>query len=116
MAWEWSHSYEAYDNVRENIHNKVEKDREEMEEVWGEWYAYFLERYMEVPFLDSIEAGRKTAEGLSNYDLAETIWKLSEAQSICENGGFEAWICPYGCGCHMVPFDLIEGEDEDYAV
>ena len=116
MSWEWSHTQEAYENVRKNIYYKVEREREEMEEVWGEWYAYFLEEYMDVPFLDSIKAGMKIAEGLSDYDLAERIWVLSDNQATCENGGFEAWICPYGCGCHMVPFDLIEEEDEEDAV
>jgi hypothetical protein len=34
------------------------------------------------------------------------VWEKVKALAVCDNGGFEAWVCPYGC--HTLPFDLME--------
>jgi len=38
--------------------------------------------------------------------LADYIYERAETQSLAENGGHNAYCCPYGCGCHTVSLDL----------
>ena len=114
MAWSWSHSGEAYENVKANIEAKP---REWLEVVWAEWVAAIPHPRFGIDFhadLDTrkyalalIRAKRKT-----NEQLAQFIWERTESLATCTNGGWEAWCCPFGCGCHMVPFDLTEEAKE----
>jgi len=36
--------------------------------------------------------------------LADFIWEQASEYATCDNGGFNAWMCPSGCGCHCVSF------------
>jgi hypothetical protein len=108
MAWEWSYSAEAYENVRENIFNQP---REWLEVVWAEWCA-----------LDGPESEDGAGFNRAKYELALTtakhvltkealaddIWDRTKCHATCENGGHLAHCCPFGCICHMVSFDVEE--------
>ena len=102
MAWEWSHSQEAYSNCRENI---LHRDREWLEVVYAEWVVRrFLEDendWDSDKYTESLEHAKTLAEDV----LADYIWDAMEEQATCDNGGFNAWACPYGCGPHLVSFD-----------
>ncbi len=42
--------------------------------------------------------------GLCELDTADAIWQYaSEDLRTCDNGGYNAWMCPWGC--HTVSFD-----------
>ena len=112
MAWEWSHTNEAYSAACENVQNK---DREWLEVCYAEWHA--VEEYDE----DSSRAGQidpnsfneekynealAESKDMSNDVLADYIWERMSDLATCDNGGFNAWACP--SGCHTVPFDLVE--------
>lgn len=106
MAWSWSHTQEAYSNAEQNLRNLP---RETLEVIFGEWRAaqgkggiihdsddFNLKKY---------ERALKYAKTLSDDVLADFIWEQASELATCDNGGFEAWMCPSGCGCHCVPFD-----------
>lgn len=89
MAWEWSHSQEAYDTALENLYYKpkwwlneayAEWKTENMEECKGQYNVYL-----------------KDAETKAKEELVEYIWEKASEQRTCENGGFQPWMCPYGC-------------------
>lgn len=103
MAWEWSHTQEAYQNAYENVQNK---DREWLEVVFAEWHACknpnencneFNER--------KYNAALKRAKKLTDDVLAEYIWERMSEYATCTNRGHSAYGCPSGCGCHLVSFD-----------
>lgn len=107
MSWSWSHTSEAYENVRRQIESQP---REWLETVWSEWVAAVPDERFGINFhadldlrkyeLALVRAKRKTDE-----QLAEFIWNKTESLATCTNGGHEAHCCPFGCGCHFVPFD-----------
>ena len=108
MSWEWSHSDEAYNAAYQNLHNL---SRPELCEILTEWdmeifhegsYDKYSIRHAEL-----LNDPYETCE-----TLADQIWlQCSESQEIngswfgrtCDNGGFNAWVCPHGC--HTVSFD-----------
>ena len=103
MAWEWSHSPEAYEAAEQNLHKLgVGKLRE----IWAEWQVKLAETEEDEDGWDSDVYTRSItlARSFSKEQLAEQIWGWMEAQATCDNGGHEAWACPYGCGCHTVSF------------
>lgn len=108
MAWSWSHTAEAYENAKANIQAKP---RDWLKEVWAEWQAAIPHEKFGIDFhadLDTPLYDKKLieAETLTNEQLAEYIWTRTEELRTCTNGGHEAWCCPFGCGCHLVKFDL----------
>jgi hypothetical protein len=97
MAWEWSHTTEAYDNARENVDNLPRKT---LLVILREW-AYH----------DREQRGKDGSFRLPNgirsmprSELAEMVNTRMEEQRTCDSGGFNAWCCPEGC--HTVSFDL----------
>src|SRR5438874_1632728 len=117
MAWSWSHTSEAYEYAREEL---LEQEREWLEVVFAEWraaqekhshinpvHANFNERKYE----RALKWAKSLRDDLAEEVLAEFIWEKMEAQATCTNGGWEAWCCPYGCVCHMVPFSPEEEDD-----
>lgn len=119
MAWSWSHTPEAYEAVHENILNA---EREWLEIVWAEWQAAIPHPEFGIGFhadLDSAkyETALADAKTKPSEGLAEDIWEKTSEFATCTNGGHESWCCPFGCTCHMVPFDDLkvkaEREKED---
>ena len=109
MPWEWSHTPEAYADAQANLEAMP---KEELEVIYAEWIAYAPEgHFSENGFsgddfdADAYADAHLEAKSLAASDLADTIWQLASDQATCDNGGFNAWVCPFGCGCHKVPFD-----------
>jgi len=105
MAWEWSHSQEAYDNARENLYNQslqwLKICLAEIEAEQPINSGEFDERVYKI-YMDSMKDITKD----SRESLIESIWDVMSTEiRTCDNGGFNAWCCPYGC--HTVPFDKV---------
>lgn len=100
MVWSWSHTNEAYDNAEQNVRSQ---SREWLEVVYAEWEA----RIGDSDDMNQRKYDRalKKAKTLDDETLADYIWEKMSEQANCENGGFQAWACPYGCGPHLVSFD-----------
>jgi hypothetical protein len=111
MAWSWSHSAEAYADAEKNLADESDG-----------WLATALAEFRfhddeeTVPYLSPISEvllNGYTRQALEQYgkdELVDLVWEKASEQRICDNGGFNAWMCPYGC--HTVPFDRDENEDE----
>src|SRR5262245_48025360 len=104
MAWEWSHTPEAYSDAYENL-GKLPHG--ELAVIWAEWRAWDGNS-----FAPQLKRGYKSrlreAKRLPADILADSIWEKAEELRTCENGGWDAWVCPFGC--HTVPFSC-ESED-----
>lgn len=119
MAWSWSHSQEAYDAVYQQL---LEKDREWLIVVYAEWRAYqkgrkdetdYEERFNESCYNRTVKWLKGDGASIDNDTLAEAIWEWASEYATCDNGGFNAWMCPYGCGCHEIPFTPPDEEEDD---
>ena len=105
MAWEWSHTAEAYNNALENL-NRLPK--RELLTILREWaYKDREDRGTIRRRAGSTRIpGFRLPAGLARLDrshLADLIWERAESLATCDNGGFRAWVCPDGC--HTVSFD-----------
>lgn len=111
MVWSWSHSNEAYDNARNNLQ---QQDRRWLNVVYAEWETHRHNEEGDDESFDEekYEEALKKAEELDDDVLIDYIWDHMSEQAKCENGGFEAWACPYGCGCHTVSFDTNKEDEE----
>lgn len=110
MAWSWSHSSEGIQNAQDNL---ALLDREKLEIIFAEWRAaqgkHGIINRIHADFNEKrYNRALAYAKDLTLDQLQEFIWEKAEEQAICDNGGFEAWMCPYGCGCHTVPFSSQE--------
>src|SRR4051794_20203960 len=113
MTWEWSHTTEAYMAVRTNIENQP---REWLEVVWAEWVALTPDpddRWHDRMDLRRYAKACVRAKSKAREYLVEFIQRKTEELRLCTNGGWEAHCCPFGCGCHMVPFDVEQTADEE---
>jgi len=116
MAWDWSHTNEAYQNAREQLNQIPEND---LRIIFGEWWAHAHNAKNDEGLLGSTTnfdsevyaEGRSLAQELQPWTLAEFIWKRMEKLRTCDNGGHRAWACPYGCDPHKVPFDPVSIND-----
>lgn len=116
MAWEWSHTAEAYDNAHENVRKL---DPETLAVIYAEWRVttsgprgrFCTERYP----LALLGARNRIARLGADY-VADVIFEWMSEQALCENGGHFAWACPHGCGCHMVSFDREDETNEKESV
>jgi hypothetical protein len=107
-AWGWSHTPDAYENARTNMRDWT---TDQLHEIYREWIMKDKGKHV----LD-YDPGRKapypdiklptTADGTPLADdlIADYIWERAEKQALCDDGGAEAWVCPFGC--HTVPFEL----------
>jgi len=114
MSWEWSHTADGVDNARDQV---SVLPTETLRVVWAEWKALeplsaengscaergFDEAAYEQALLEAADIGDDI--------LADEIWEWTEAMRTCTTGGWEAWICPWGC--HRVPFDPVEDDEDD---
>lgn len=115
MAWEWSHTHEAYDNARMNLCGMAGKD---LLTCWAEWKAWTGEGSSVMSDFDTekyktaMKEGRALIKQVGNQSvyvgLADDIWEKAAELRTCDNGGFRAWVCPYGC--HTVSFDKNLGQ------
>ena len=129
MAWSWSHSAEAYEYAYKRLH-KLAKAR--LHEIWAEWKTYQkaqadklaeeqkeaeeedwpIPEYLAVPshdfdqdyYKEQLKEARAISKRVGSEALADEIWEWASEFATCTNGGWEAWMCPYGCGCHLIPF------------
>lgn len=114
MSWSWSHTGEAYDNARQNVHNL---DDETLAVIYAEWKASRPVPHQEHAFMQNryplalLGAQRLIARGMREA-VADAIWDWMSELATCTNGGYEAWCCPFGCAPHRVGFDL----DRDGAI
>ncbi len=109
MSWEWSHTVEAYSYAQEQVQKQ---ERSWLEVVFAEWEALDSREDFEDGFNEEkYNAALLHAKELPDDVLADFIWEKMEALATCTNGGWEAHCCPFGCGCHMVPFGP-DKEDE----
>lgn len=107
MAWEWSHSQEAYRDAELNLEEQsIDWLREVLIEIihhqYGDYGLSFelLEEHIQKEF-----------DEWDKEKLVELIWEHASTQNrTCDNGGFNAWMCP--TGCHTVPFDRNENTDD----
>ena len=115
MAWSWSHTDEAYADAEANLRALP---KEELEIIFAEWRAaqgkggiihnhnHFHQR--------KYDRALKHAKTLPDDVLADFIWEQASEFATCDNGGFNAWMCPSGCGCHCVSFSPpAEPENEE---
>jgi hypothetical protein len=107
MAWEWSHSQDAYDDFRANV---AKQERAWLECVYAEWEARAdnLENFDEKKFRKALKQAKKLPSDM----LADTIYEKAEAFATCEAGGHNGYACPFGCGPHVLPFAPLEEANE----
>lgn len=96
MSWEWSHTAEAYENVRRNI---ADLPKRKLLEVLREWAYADRERKGRKPSFRQPVGQRKLPQDI----LADLVWDRASEHATCSNGGWDAYICPDGC--HTVSFD-----------
>lgn len=99
MAWSWSHTQEAYDNARDNL---VGLDRDRLNIIYAEWEALVGDDDLDE---NKYEAALDKAITIEVDILIDIIWVKVVHFATCDNGGFNAWVCPYGC--HTVSFDEV---------
>lgn len=115
MAWSWSHTAEAYRHAEENVRKQP---REWLEVVFAEWRANQGKGGAQSDDND-LFCNRRYERALAyakrpdvtDEQLADHIWARMEELATCDNGGWNAWCCPFGCGPHTVPFSP-EAEEE----
>jgi hypothetical protein len=112
MAWEWSHTDDAYANAYDQVHRLP---KSELLTILREW-----------AYKDRDDAGRLRGPAISKRSgralgfrlptgvrrlyrdtLADLVWERMSEYRTCSNGGWDAYCCPDGC--HTVPFDPVEG-------
>lgn len=106
MAWSWSHTQEAYANAEQNLRDMPREDREI---IFAEWRAAQGKGGLihDHNAFDNrkYERALAYAKNMDDECLSDFIWEHASEYATCDNGGFNAWMCPSGCGCHCVSFD-----------
>ena len=110
MSWEWSHTNEAYENARDNL-EKLSSNT--LAVIMAEWEAFEPNEHFSSSssqlntqkYEERLKYYRmQLRSGLDKQALANSIWDRAEKLRTCTNGGYMAWMCPFGCSCHMVSF------------
>lgn len=117
MAWSWSHTNEAYAAVEEQLNDKANAANngdtevaEWLEIVWSEWIASDWREDRVKTDLDlkkyerSVTRAKRQGTELGYEKLTADIWNWSSELATCTNGGWDAWVCPFGC--HLIPFSV----------
>jgi hypothetical protein len=100
MAWEWSYTNAGLENILENLHDKPQTW---LAECLAEWQATRTKEYQAKFRVNRWEKCLAWCLTLPQDTLADAIYDRAYEQSTCENGGHDAWVCPYGC--HTVSLD-----------
>jgi hypothetical protein len=102
MAWEWSHTNEAYAYAEACV-EKLSAAR--LKEIWAEIQVW---KAVRGPLSQELyESKYKEAAAMLARDkdsVVASIWEFAAEFRTCDNGGWNAWLCPYGCAGHKVPF------------
>lgn len=116
MAWSWSHTTDAYIYARSELAGLTTPM---LEEIAAEWRMHELH-----PGDSHVHAWadqwprvlRNTCVRFKGerQKLIAHIWEKAQEQATCDNGGFHAWMCPYGCGPHCVDFGPTDEECEEF--
>jgi hypothetical protein len=78
--------------------------------VWSEFVASNWREDRVTTGLDlrkyerAIARAKRQSESLGYDKLATDIWNWSSELATCTNGGWDAWVCPFGC--HLLPFGV----------
>ena len=117
MAWSWSHTNKAYEAIEEQLNNKAEAANngntdaaEWLCVVWSEWVASDWREDGVATALDlkkyakAMARAKRQGNAVGYEKLAKDIWNWSSELATCTNGGWEAWVCPFGC--HLLPFSV----------
>jgi len=115
MAWSWSHCSDAYEYA-ENKLRHLKKG--ELNTIFSEWKWHFYEKRVEELEARAFKEDRdvdlpykweavynhwmKKCRKIPAEFLADQIWEWASEAATCDNGGWNAWMCPDGC--HTVPF------------
>ena len=115
MAWSWSHTNEAYEYA-ENKLRRLKKG--ELCIIFSEWKWHFYEERIKAVERKAFDEGRdvdlplkwepvykhwlKRSSHMPKDTIADQIWEWASEAATCDNGGWNAWMCPDGC--HTVPF------------
>ena len=105
MAWEWSHSSEAYASAQRRVTRLTKR---ELLVILSEWQYHDREQLArqdedsDGPTLADFNVSASVRR-LSRDTLADLVWDRMEQYATCDNGGFNAYCCPDGC--HTVSFD-----------
>lgn len=112
MAWEWSHTQEAYEKGRKNL---AKQSITELLVIKAEWEAttweeedtFHGERSLDIDKYNKAMARLQAKHRMARRadvdvktlkeQYANEIWEKAEKLRTCTNGGHEAWVCPYGC-------------------
>jgi hypothetical protein len=99
MAWEWSHSQEAYDKAYADLHKMgVCK----LAVIYAEWHMELNEEaWVEARYVEARREARRLMRHGKDI-VADMIWEWACEARTCDNGGHHLWMCPHGCGCHCV--------------
>lgn len=120
MAWSWSHTNEAYANAEANLRALP---LEELEIIFAEWRAAqgkggiihdhdsFDQRKYNRALAYAKSLSVPLGPDFAAEQLADFIWERASEYATCDNGGYNAWMCP--SGCHTVSFSPPDEPEED---
>lgn len=108
MPWSWSHTSQAYYNAKLNL---ADLGCAQLRVILCEWREYSHssnddERYdsFNVERYDQ-DLANLIASPFPRQVMIDSIWDRASDNAICDEGGFSAWMCPYGC--HTVSFNRL---------
>jgi hypothetical protein len=86
--------------------------RKTLEVIYAEWIAHRPDDGPEHFDQKAYAKALVEAGNLPDDTLADFVWEKAEELATCTNGGWEAYVCPFGCGPHTVPFSAPQAENE----
>ena len=102
MAWQWSHTQEAYEKAYADLHKMGVR---KLAEIYAEWLMHFRDEEDMGWTHNRYVMARREARHLMRHGkdiVADQIWDWASEARTCDNGGHNLWMCPHGCGCHCV--------------
>jgi len=106
--WSWSHTAEGIDNVRRNIglmsDDEIAVCYAEIRARIPSKCAYFEDGFHAGRYPFALAGARaKISKGMREL-IEDAIFDFACEQALCDNGGFDAHVCPFGC--HTVSFSF----------
>ena len=108
MIWRWDHCDRSYRNAKANLSDLC---HETLAVISAEIKACRVSSSQKNE-LDEPKYQKELimAREISSLSLIDLIWESMNSYRLCDEGGFNAYCCPYGC--HTVSFDRKEDTDE----